>query len=236
MFCYTFHHGELTRGIQAIEHDGRMVVFGGEEGPGRRSFQMRMHNTTDKFQAPEIVSGVILKAYPRRISDKHVVLAKPTYKFRSKKFVVRIYTGSSVGGNLGSWTILEKTKEMKKVNGVDMTIEYPLQLAIGWGGFGEYARVSRWYDGMFVLAPSNAISIRCEDGTEKVLVNVDGRLDLLSQSEHMMFAASRSKIEQISGPVNIESESAKSEPESEIEMTIESKNVDSTVEVSSENE
>jgi len=191
MQCYTFMHGSLEKGIQTIERDERVVVFGGEEGPGRRPFSVRLHHQTDKFSPPDIANGLILKAYPRRVNTKsnktYVVLAKPTYGYRSKKYVVRIYTGSSVGGSLGSWTILDKTTETRK----EEKVEYPLQLVVGWGGSGQYARVSRWYDGIFVMAPGNSIFIRCEDGMEKVIVNVDGRLDLLTSTEHMMLAASQ---------------------------------------------
>jgi hypothetical protein len=192
MNCYTFSHGELESGVHVSERDGRKVIFGGEEGLGRRSFEVRMHN-----QHPPVISedGLVKSAFPKHLSFGDgrgmVVLCKPREsKFRPKKAIVRIYTGSAPANTLGRWDVLESSTAA--IAGSE--VQFPQILAVGHGGSGKYARISRWNDGLLVVAPGNVISITCEDGSEHILANVDGRLDIISEMEYMRMYSSKTVV------------------------------------------
>lgn len=101
MRMYTFKVGKIHEGIVTVKNDeGKDVVFLGDTNTERsRCAKVEL----DKNNPAENVNGIIKFAYPKKISDKRIVLTLPMRG--DNKALVRVNTGSVSGEvkSIGRW-------------------------------------------------------------------------------------------------------------------------------------
>lgn len=97
MECYTFVHGECSKGIQVVQHEKYgQIVFLGQQGRGSRFAAISL----DDRRPANIHEGYLHRAFPREITikekesgevkSKFTVLSKPFRK--NRKILLRVNT------------------------------------------------------------------------------------------------------------------------------------------------
>lgn len=114
MRCYTYVHGECTKGIQTVQNDkyGR-IVFLGERGRGSRFQAISLDNR----RPANLYENELHRAFPREITIKDKETGKPKSQFvvlskpfrKNRKILLRVNTTMPElqTANDGSWMALE---------------------------------------------------------------------------------------------------------------------------------
>lgn len=203
MKCYTSKISGLSEGIELIK-DERLgeVVFLGEQGRGRRyekvalgrrnpppveecADQWRIHCRRLVYRCQPCV----IRGKARREGEeppKFHILERERANGEDTRILVRVCTRACyTRGSIGSWKVVSGKPET---------------LVEGYGAHGDAGRIGRWYDGLVIMHPGDALEVTPEGGykTEPyVLVHQGDRLVQMPVSDWERTCADESEAQAI---------------------------------------
>ena len=173
MKCYTFHAGDLYKGVASLQDEKfGPIVFLGSKGPGAQFKKISL----DRNLPAEIVNSTIFECYPKPVTlpkkegelgpKSFVVLSKPTKKTRS--FLLRVCGSTKEDvpdSSVASWEVVRG----------DAKLVTPAQ--------GRFENGAAYCDDLVALADGDAIRILPLGLKHYIIMNNGGSPSLMTPEE-----------------------------------------------------